>query len=81
MKITTKIDFKIIDLKSDRAKIKFANEYDLQVRNKIDYILELTKDKYYTFRSMMLFVAEETKSILIHCDEDKEEFIFEYIGV
>jgi hypothetical protein len=55
-------------------------EYDALVREKADYIIKRTEDAYYTYKSLMLWVAEQTKSV-VSSDEINNIYSFTYVGI
>lgn len=55
-------------------------EFNAQVLDKVAYILEETKDKYFTDLSMVIWVAEQTKSVVAF-REVNEEYLFSFVGV
>ena len=56
-----------------------SEAYKQRVKERIAFILEDTKDKYYTDKSMMLWVAKETNSV-VACDEVAGIYTFSYVG-
>lgn len=56
-----------------------AEAFDKQVKEKAAYILERTKDNYYCYKSLMLWVAEETKSV-VASDLETLTFKFSFVG-
>jgi hypothetical protein len=57
-----------------------AINFDCMVRERAKYIMEYTKDKYYAYSTMMVWVAEQTESV-VNCDEKNNIYKFTYIGI
>lgn len=88
MKVTLNID--IGEKRMDNLKIqtevskqykqfKSEHDFDKEIREKIAYILDNTRDKHYKYKSLMIWVAQETRSV-VYIDESTLEVIFTYVG-
>ena len=73
MNINTEVPDMYTHLITDEAFRKHVCE-------RIDYILEETKDKYFTDLSMVIWVAQQTKSVVAY-SESKGEYLFSFVGV
>ena len=66
-------------------KISFENspgiEWQERVKERAQYIQDCSRDKYYDFTCMMIWIAQETQSVISKKNTVTNEFTFYYVGI